>query len=77
MRFVRAHMSFATLLAHTLWVFLLAGDTSFIISRRTQAYECLKNPSSFLCKDVAQFDGDSPNNTDRVLQLTVEVDGEW
>lgn len=58
-------------------VAVLTGDTSFIISRRTQALECRKDPSSFLCKDVAQFDGDSPNNTDRVLEVKVEVDGQW
>lgn len=47
---------------------MAAGDTSFIISRRTQALECRQDPNNFMCQAVAQFDGDSPNNTDRVLQ---------
>jgi len=31
----------------------VAGDVSFVLSRRTTAFECLKDPDSFMCKDVA------------------------
>eukprot|EP01043_Picozoa_sp_COSAG02_P053774 COSAG02_NODE_5988_length_3873_cov_1.851109_3_plen_357_part_00 len=53
------------------------GDTSFVISRRTTAYMCRKNPSSFMCSGLAQFQGDVPNCTDLVLKWTIEVDGNW
>ena len=46
----------------------IAGDTSFVISRRTTAYDCRKNPSSFMCSGLAQFTGDNPDSTDLVLQ---------
>jgi hypothetical protein len=56
----------------------IPGDTSFVISRRTQAYECRQNPSSYQCgSGMAQFQGDVPNCTDLVLQWNVEVDGNW
>ena len=52
------------------------GDTSFVISRRTQAYECRQNPSSYQCgSGMAQFQGDVPNCTDLVLQVSVDFDG--
>lgn len=53
------------------------GDTSFVVSRRTTAYECRMNPSSFQCSGggMAQFEGDDPNSTDLVLQWKIEVDG--
>ena len=55
------------------------GDTSFVVSRRTTAYECRMNPSSFQCSGggMAQFEGDDPNSTDLVLQWQIEVDGNW
>ena len=37
----------------------VGGDTSFVISRRTTAYECRKDPSNFMCiGGLAQFSGD-------------------
>ena len=53
------------------------GDTSFVLSRRTVAYECKKDPNSFLCNGVTQFDGDDKNSTDLVVAFTIEVDGQW
>jgi len=55
----------------------VAGDTSFVLSRKNTALECRKNPNSFMCKDVAQFEGDDANSTDLVLEMKVEVDGQW
>ena len=54
-----------------------AGDTSFVISMRTQAFGCLKTPGSPACKAVAQFHGDSPDNTDVITEVVVEFDGNW
>jgi hypothetical protein len=54
------------------------GDTSFVIERRTSAYMCRQNPSSWMCGGgLAQFEGDIPNCTDLVLQWEIEVDGNW
>lgn len=54
------------------------GDTSFVISRRTQAYECRQNPSSYQCgSGMAQFQGDVPNCTDLVLKVAVDFDGKF
>lgn len=53
------------------------GDTSFVLSRATQAYECRKDPNNFMCKDIAQFQGDDPNSTDLVISFKIEVDGQW
>ena len=49
------------------------GDTSFVISRRTTAYECRQNPNSYMCSNLAQFQGDVPNCTDLVLKWKIEV----
>jgi len=53
------------------------GDVGFVLSRRTTAFYCRQNPKSFHCTGMTQFDGDDDNSTDLVLQLKVEVDGEW
>jgi hypothetical protein len=53
------------------------GDTSFVLSRRTSAYECRQNPSSFFCNGVTQFQGDDKNSTDLVIAFKIEVDGQW
>jgi hypothetical protein len=53
------------------------GDTSFVISRKTAGYECMKNPKAPGCSTVTQFTGDVPNSTDLVLAFTIEVDGNW
>ena len=56
----------------------VAGDTSFVISRRTTAYECRKDPSNFMCiGGLAQFSGDDPNSTDLVLEWSLDIDGKW
>jgi hypothetical protein len=54
----------------------IKGDTSFVLSKRTSAYECRKDPNSFLCNDVTQFDGDDKNSTDLVISFTIELDGQ-
>ena len=48
-----------------------------VISMRTQAFECLKTPDAPQCKAVAQFKGDSPDNTDVITEVIVEFDGNW
>ena len=53
------------------------GDVGFVLSRRTTAFECRKNPKDFHCVGMTQFDGDEANSTDLVLQMEVEVDGAW
>ena len=53
------------------------GDVSFVISRRAMAYQCKINPDSYGCNTMVQFQGDDPNSTDLVLEMTVEVDGQW
>ena len=53
----------------------VSGDTSFVLSRKNSALQCRKNPNSFMCKDIAQFEGDDANSTDLVLEMQVEVDG--
>lgn len=53
------------------------GDVSFIISRRTHAAECVKDPHSWSCQTMVQFEGDNPNSTDLVLEMQVEVDGQY
>jgi hypothetical protein len=55
----------------------VAGDTSFVLSKKNAAWECRKKPNDFSCKDLAQFTGDDKNSTDLVLEMTVEVDGQW
>jgi len=53
------------------------GDSSFVMSRKTQAYDCLQDPTQLTCFTHAQFSGDEKNSTDLVLQMQVEVDGMW
>lgn len=53
------------------------GDTSFVLSRKTAAYQCRKDPDSFQCKDVTQFTGDDPNSTDVIQEFKIEIDGQW
>ena len=53
------------------------GDVGFVISRRTTAFYCKSNPKSFHCTGMTQFDGDDSNNTDLVLELKIEVNGQW
>ena len=55
----------------------VAGDTSFVLSRRTSAYGCKVNPNSFYCNGIAQFDGDDANSTDVVLEMNVLFDGTY
>lgn len=44
-----------------------AGDTSFVLSRKNQAWECRKDPTANGCDSHAIFNGDETNNTDLVL----------
>ena len=54
------------------------GDTSFVISKRTTAYECrTTQKGSPFCSGLAQFDGDDANSTDLVSAFTIEIDGQW
>lgn len=53
------------------------GDTSFVLSKKTNAYSCRQDPTAFQCHGLAQFTGDDPNSTDLILSLTVELNGEW
>ena len=55
----------------------VAGDVSFVISRRAMAYECKVNPSSYGCNTMVHFEGDDPDSTDLVLEMQVEIDGQW
>jgi len=54
-----------------------AGDTSFVISRKNQAYDCRLHPNQYVCLGVAGFTGDDANSTDLVLEMQVEIDGQW
>lgn len=54
-----------------------AGDTSFVIAKKNNAYFCRKNPDDFGCTGLAQFTGDDATSTDKILEFTVEVDGQW
>eukprot|EP00658_Telonema_sp_P-2_P065493 TRINITY_DN54720_c0_g1_i1.p1 TRINITY_DN54720_c0_g1~~TRINITY_DN54720_c0_g1_i1.p1 ORF type:complete len:355 (-),score=39.63 TRINITY_DN54720_c0_g1_i1:253-1317(-) len=53
------------------------GDTSFVLSRKTASYECMKHPDNPGCSTVTRFTGDVPNSTDLVLAFEVELDGAW
>ena len=55
----------------------IRGDTSFVLSRRTIAYQCRKDPSAFFCNGLTHFAGDDSNSTDLVLEFKIEVDGQW
>eukprot|EP00937_MAST-01D_sp_MAST-1D-sp2_P007136 g7136.t1 len=52
------------------------GDVSYVISRRTAAYNCKKDPSSFQCASLVVA-GDDPDSTDLVIAFEIEVDGKW
>lgn len=53
------------------------GDTSFVLSRRTTAYECRHgNANSFYCDSMTQFDGDDSNSTDLVQEWEIQIDGQ-
>jgi hypothetical protein len=52
------------------------GDTSYIISRRTAAYDCKVDPTGSHCSSLVVA-GDNPNSTDVIIDFLMEVDGEW
>ena len=55
-----------------------AGDMSFVLGQRVQSLYCRENPSDLVCQaNLARFTGDSPNNTDLVLEVQMEVDQQW
>jgi hypothetical protein len=31
----------------------VGGDTDFVLSRKNSAWECRKDPDSFMCKNIA------------------------
>eukprot|EP00037_Helgoeca_nana_P013502 m.124234 g.124234 ORF g.124234 m.124234 type:complete len:426 (-) comp22069_c0_seq1:30-1307(-) len=53
------------------------GDLSFVLGTRLRAYACRQDPNNALCNAVAKFSGDDPNSTDLVLEVQMEVDGQW
>ena len=57
---------------------VIPGDMSFVLGQRVQSLYCRENPSSLIClANLAKFTGDSPNNTDLVLEVQMEVDQQW
>eukprot|EP00462_Mataza_sp_D1_P006112 CAMPEP_0175125048 /NCGR_PEP_ID=MMETSP0087-20121206/3106_1 /TAXON_ID=136419 /ORGANISM="Unknown Unknown, Strain D1" /LENGTH=323 /DNA_ID=CAMNT_0016406855 /DNA_START=78 /DNA_END=1046 /DNA_ORIENTATION=+ len=54
-----------------------AGDTSFVISKKNNAFDCRKDPDSFQCHGLAQFSGDDVNSTDLILEIEIQADGQW
>lgn len=55
----------------------IAGDTSFVLSKKNNAFYCRQNPGDFMCTNLAQFSGDDLNSTDLILEMTIETDGQW
>jgi len=55
----------------------VAGDTSFVIYQKNKAYICSQNPGDYRCIDLPEFAGDDPTSTDLVLEMQVEIDGQW
>jgi hypothetical protein len=53
------------------------GDASFVLSRRTVAYQCRANPNSYFCSGLTQFAGDDSNSTDQIIEFKIETDGQW
>ena len=51
------------------------GDTSYVISRRTAAYDCKINPEGWHCSTLV-VKGDDPDSTDLVISFEMEVDGD-
>jgi hypothetical protein len=54
-----------------------AGDDSFVLQRRTLLEHCLTNPGDPLCKTVLSNNTDPSVSTDVILELQIEVDGQW
>jgi hypothetical protein len=54
------------------------GDTSYVIARRTAAYDC-KQPENINSTHCASMvvTGDVANSTDLVIKFTIETDGNW
>lgn len=55
----------------------MAGDTSYIISRRTAAFDCRNAPPSDTHCATMTVTGDVANSTDLIIEFKVEVDGNW
>lgn len=49
------------------------GDTSFLLAKKTNAWECRKNPSDPMCTSIAQFKGDDENSVSRVDQACMYI----
>lgn len=54
-----------------------AGDSSFVIAKKNNLFYCRQNPNDFMCNNLAQFSGDDINSTDKILDITIETDGQW
>lgn len=54
-----------------------AGDTSYIISRRTAAFDCRNAPKNDSHCATMTVTGDEANSTDLIIKFDVEVDGNW
>jgi len=55
----------------------VAGDTSYIISRRTAAFDCRNAPANDTHCQSMTVTGDTANSTDLIIEFVVEVDGNW
>jgi hypothetical protein len=53
------------------------GDMSFVLGNRVHQFQCRQHPQSIQCQNLAQFNGDTPNNTDIVLEVQVTMDGKF
>ena len=55
----------------------VAGDTSYIISRRTAAFDCRNAPANDTHCASMTVTGDVANSTDLIIEFELEVDGNW
>ena len=51
------------------------GDMSFVLSKKGAGLEEVLD--QILYATLARFQGDSENSTDLILEMQVEVDGQW
>ena len=54
-----------------------AGDAGFLLSKRNQAAECRLTPTLPQCQDLVNFQGDTEDSTDLILEMHVELDGKF
>ena len=53
------------------------GDMSFVLNKKESGLEQEISPFNPYATNVARFQGDSDNSTDLILEMQVEVDGQW